>query len=134
MYKTKDVSKLAGVSKRTLQYYDELGLIQVERDKNGHRIYKEQVLEELSMIQMLKQVGFTLDEIKGMRGLSNQQLQFELDNKITSIDKEIDSLNLNKKLIEWIKANGLNPPKEDTKLSILERIERLESKLKSCNK
>lgn len=86
------------------------------------------------MIQMLKQVGFTLDEIKGMKDLSNQQLQFELDNKIASIDKEIDSLNLNKKLIKWIKANGLNPPKEDTKLSILERIERLESKLKSCNK
>ncbi|MBM6852605.1 MerR family transcriptional regulator [Mediterraneibacter glycyrrhizinilyticus] len=39
MKKTNEVSKLVGVSRRTLQYYDDEGLLKVEKSSNNHRIY-----------------------------------------------------------------------------------------------
>ena len=37
MKKTNEVSKLVGVSRRTLQYYDNEGLLDVKRSKNNYR-------------------------------------------------------------------------------------------------
>ena len=39
MKKINEVSRLAGVSKRTLQYYDDEGLLLIERAQNNHRVY-----------------------------------------------------------------------------------------------
>ena len=41
MKKTNEVSKLAGVSRRTLQYYDDEGILVVKRSQNNHRLYDE---------------------------------------------------------------------------------------------
>ena len=38
------MSKLAGVSKRTLQYYDDEGLLMTERTKDNHRLYDRQAM------------------------------------------------------------------------------------------
>lgn len=45
--KISEASKIAGVSKRTLQYYDDEGLLSVKRMENNHRDYD---LESLQII------------------------------------------------------------------------------------
>ena len=45
-----EVSKLTGVSRRTLQYYDDEGLLLVERSLNNHRIFDQQDLVRISEI------------------------------------------------------------------------------------
>ena len=47
MKKVNEVSRLAGVSKRTLQYYDDEGLVLAERSKDNYRLYDEAALEKV---------------------------------------------------------------------------------------
>ena len=41
MKKVNEVSRLAGVSKRTLQFYDDEGLLPAQRSKDNYRLYDE---------------------------------------------------------------------------------------------
>ena len=43
--KISEASKIAGVSKRTLQYYDDEGLLSVKRMENNHRDYDLESLQ-----------------------------------------------------------------------------------------
>ena len=56
-----EVSKLTGVSIRTLQYYDKIGLLKpAEYTESGYRLYDDAVLERLQQIlQHLIQVNQT---------------------------------------------------------------------------
>lgn len=63
--KTKQVIEQTGLSKDTLRFYEREQLITPpSRDINGYRIYNETIIEQLNMITMAKNLGFTLKEIK----------------------------------------------------------------------
>lgn len=47
MKKVNEVSRLAGVSKRTLQFYDDEGLLPAQRSKDNYRLYDDAALERL---------------------------------------------------------------------------------------
>lgn len=47
MKKVNEVSRLAGVSKRTLQFYDDEGLLPAQRSKDNYRLYDDATLERL---------------------------------------------------------------------------------------
>jgi len=55
--KIEEVSKLSGVSKRTLQYYDEEGILPVKRSKNNYRLYDDETIERLWKILWYKEMG-----------------------------------------------------------------------------
>lgn len=63
MMRTKDVVELTGVSKDTLRYYEEFGILQPNRESYA-REYTEANIERLEQIKQLKQLGFSLKEIK----------------------------------------------------------------------
>lgn len=57
----------AGISPRTLRYYEELGLLPgVRRRAGGRRVYAAEQLERLRFIQRLKALGLTLEEIRAL--------------------------------------------------------------------
>ena len=59
------VAKLTGISTRTLQYYDEIGLLKPsEVTPSGYRMYDDDTLQELQQILFFKELGFQLKEIK----------------------------------------------------------------------
>ena len=59
-----DVARRAGVSHRTLHYYERLGLLKpAEREGAGYRHYDEEVLKRLEKIAALKTLGLSLAEI-----------------------------------------------------------------------
>ncbi len=59
------VAKLTGVSIRTLQYYDEIGLLKPsELTAAGYRMYDDNALQALQQILFFKELGFPLKEIK----------------------------------------------------------------------
>ena len=59
-----DLASEAGVSSRTIRYYGELGLLDIEaRGPGGRRLYGEDALERLLFITRLKHLGMTLEEI-----------------------------------------------------------------------
>jgi len=60
-----EVSKLTGVSVRTLQYYDKIGLLPpTGYTEAGYRIYDDESLERLQQILLFKELEFPLKEIK----------------------------------------------------------------------
>lgn len=59
------IAKLSGVSVRTLQYYDEIGLLKPSRiTAAGYRLYDDDALETLQQILFFKELDFKLKEIK----------------------------------------------------------------------
>ena len=59
------VAELTGVSTRTLQYYDEIGLLKPsELTESGYRLYNDEALQNLQQILFFKELGFKLKEIK----------------------------------------------------------------------
>lgn len=66
-YRIKEVAKLAGISVRTLHYYDECSLlVPSQRSSNGYRLYSEDDLMRLQQIMLLKELDFSIKEIKGL--------------------------------------------------------------------
>ena len=59
-----EVMKLTGVSVRTLQYYDEIGLLIPQKLDNGYRDYTEENLEKLQKILFYRFLKFKLNDIK----------------------------------------------------------------------
>ena len=65
MRTVKEVSKLAGVSVRTLHYYDAIGLLEPTKVTDaGYRMYDDTALSRLQNILLFRELQFPLKEIK----------------------------------------------------------------------
>lgn len=90
-YTVKQLAKLAGISVRTLHYYDETGLLKPSFMKaNGYRCYEEKELLTLQQILFFRELEFPLEKIKqimqspgfdSLAALSDQQKLLELKKK-----------------------------------------------------
>ncbi|WP_051038815.1 MerR family transcriptional regulator [Chamaesiphon minutus] len=64
-FKIGDLSKRTGLSIRTLHYYDEIGLLSPShRTESGYRVYGKQDIIRLQQIVTLKQIGFSLEDVR----------------------------------------------------------------------
>lgn len=67
-----EVSKLTGVSIRTLQCYDIIGILKpIEYTESGYRLYDDTSLERLQQILLFKELEFPLKEIKEIIDVPN---------------------------------------------------------------
>ena len=66
MYRIGEFSKMTNLSIRTLRYYNDIGLLVPEEVDlfTNYRYYGQRNLEEVKIIEELKSVGFTLEEIR----------------------------------------------------------------------
>ena len=64
MMTVKEVSRLTGISIRTLQYYDKLGLLPAMRTESGYRLYDDAALERLQQILLFRELEFPLRDIR----------------------------------------------------------------------
>lgn len=107
MLRIGEFSKLTGVSIRTLRYYDQIDLFKpAEIDLfTDYRYYKKEQVEDLELINKLKSVGFSLEEIKGnWNNFSNEIMikkQQELQEKLADINQSI-------KEIDYLRSNIVN--------------------------
>jgi len=66
-YTVKQLASLAGVTNRTLHYYDQIGLLQPgTHGDNGYRYYGDDALLRLQQILFYRELGFSLEQIKGI--------------------------------------------------------------------
>jgi MerR family transcriptional regulator, thiopeptide resistance regulator len=65
VYTVKKLAELAGISVRTLHYYDQAGILKPEfRTANGYRHYGEEAAVKLQQIMFFRELDFSLEEIK----------------------------------------------------------------------
>lgn len=66
-YRIGDLARYAGVTVRTVRYYEDMGLLKSqERSAGGQRTYTDADLVYLKRILELKELDFSLDEIKSI--------------------------------------------------------------------
>ena len=94
MMKINEVSKLAGVSIRTLQYYDKIGLLHPSGYSEAwYRLYDDTDLERLQHILLFRELEFPLKEIKEI--MSSPDFD-----KNKALEQQIELLKLKKEHIE----------------------------------
>jgi len=65
-----ELSRLTGVNIETIRYYEKIKLLpKVPRTGSGHRIYGSAETRTLAFIRRARELGFSLDDIRGLLGL-----------------------------------------------------------------
>lgn len=105
-YTVQKLGRLAGVSTRTLRYYDEIGILKPARvSSSGYRIYGPAEVDRLQQILFYRELGLSLDGIKaimtspdfnGVQALKEHHEQLldrrlHLDKLIANVEKTIAS-------------------------------------------
>lgn len=93
MMTVREVSKLAGVSVRTLQYYDKIGLLRPSnRSDAGYRFYTESDLERLQQILLFRELEFPLKDIRKIMESPDFDKNKALDQQIALLKLKKDHL------------------------------------------
>ena len=99
MKTVKEISRLTGVSVRTLHYYDEINLLKPTKTTDaGYRLYDDTALERLHSILLFRELKFPLGEIKAILDSNGFDKEAALKEQIkllemqkNRLDKIIDS-------------------------------------------
>ncbi|KFN10781.1 MAG: MerR family transcriptional regulator [Paenibacillus macerans] len=105
-YTVQKLGRLAGISTRTLRYYDEIGILKPARmNSSGYRIYGQKEVDRLQQILFYRELGLSLEDIKTilsdpsfdeLRALRDHREQLldqrkRLDALIANVEKTIDA-------------------------------------------
>ncbi len=110
MLKISDFAKKTGVSEKTLRYYDSIDLLKPKYcdDFTGYRYYLIDQVKTIKKINLFKDLGLSLNEIKNYIENPNNQILIdkkeEYENKMKEIDKMLKEID-DKKNYEVIECN-----------------------------
>ena len=94
MKTVKEVSKITGISIRTLRYYDEIGLLKPARvTEFGYRLYDKEELKKLQEILFYKELEITLSDIKKIMANPEYNRQKALAVQKTLLERKRNRLN-----------------------------------------
>lgn len=130
MYTVKQVAEKMGISAYTLRFYDKEGLFpHVARDRNNVRLFSDEDLEWVNIVQCLRETGMPLAEVKEFvqlcllgdatiptrhRIIQNQVLKVEQD--LAVMEKRIQTLRRKAEyynaLVREHKEDACNPMSE----------------------
>lgn len=110
LYKIGQVAQLCDISIKTLRFYEEQGLIKpVEVDiYSGYRFYNDENLIQICKIKFLREVGFSIKEIRDFS-------QESIDEKLSEIESQIAKLKDNRQMLSF-----LNKQKGEMSMKIFE--------------
>jgi DNA-binding transcriptional MerR regulator len=125
-YTISALAKLAGVSTRTLRYYDEIGLL---RPKNfteaGYRVYGTQEVDKLQQILFYREMGVGLDDI-------NRILTAPAFKRLEALETHLAALRNKRSQVDAMIANvqqTIASEKGETTMTDEEKFEGLKNKL-----
>lgn len=129
MRTVKDVSKLTGVSVRTLHYYDAIGLLTPTKVTDaGYRMYDDTALSRLQSILLFRELQFPLKEIKEFldspdfnqeetiaQQIKLLELQYKHIGELISFAREIQTKGVKTMNFEVFDANEIEQYKAEVK-------------------
>jgi DNA-binding transcriptional MerR regulator len=111
-----EVAKVVGVTLRTLQHYDNIGIVPASgRTEGGRRYYTESDIIKLEQVIFYRNLGFSLKQIKEklIENATEDNAQILLDKQKVMLYNQIEKINNSISAIEAcqeIDAAGKNPP------------------------
>ena len=92
-YSSNKLSKMSGVSSRTLRWYDEIGLLKPKRvASSGYRVYSQNEVDRLQQILFYRELEFPLDEIKKIMSALDFDKEQSFQNHLTELRKKRERL------------------------------------------
>lgn len=91
-YTTGEIAKLAGVTVRTVQYYDTRGiLVPTDFSEGGRRLYNDDDLKKLRVICFLRDLGVQINSIAEILEAENAQkvISLLLEQQLSMVQEEI---------------------------------------------
>lgn len=93
MFKIGEFSKINHITVKTLHHYDDIGLLKPSEidEWTGYRLYSSDQLLQVQQIIALKQLGFSLKEVKEIIANQDQQVKVlaSLDEKVAQLQQEL---------------------------------------------
>ena len=105
-YTTGEIAKLCGVSVRTVQYYDNRGILTPsELSEGGRRLYTDDDLNRMRIICFLREVGFSINSIFALLAEKNPEniITILLEEQGQTLTDEIAELQARLDMIEGIR-------------------------------
>ena len=103
-----EFSKLMQVTVKTLRHYESIGLLMPSEvdESSGYRYYRLEQMQLLNTIRRLKDVGFSLDEIKALYEVETHTPTIgQLNRKIRECERELKTLMSRRRhLIEMVNS------------------------------
>jgi DNA-binding transcriptional MerR regulator len=88
-----ELAQRTGIPASTIRYYEKEGLLpKAQRGVNGYRVYQDNALERLDLIQLGQNLGLSLDAIRTVSALHGEALKDTLLDKLDARLEEIDRL------------------------------------------
>ncbi len=89
--KVGELARRTGLSVRTLHHYDEIGLLSpARRTASRHRLYGRDEIQRLQQIRSLRQLGFSLEEIRECLDGRGYTLERVVDLHVAALDEQIE--------------------------------------------
>ncbi|GIO10127.1 MerR family transcriptional regulator [Brevibacillus reuszeri] len=99
-YGTGEIAKLLQITKRTLRFYDQIGLLTPSSlSEGGHRIYTEEEIEKLYKIRLLKALGLNLKQVKLIFEESTLEWEDLLQQQLEEIENQMKKYKLMQEII-----------------------------------
>ncbi len=126
MYKVQELAQLAGVSARTLRYYDQIGLLHPAKvGENGYRLYGSEEVDRLQQILFYRQLGLGLEGIRMLLDDPTYDRRRSLEEHLLALRGQQEQLNL---LIRNVEKT-LSALKGECRMSDKEKFEGFKAKL-----
>ena len=104
-----EVSRLTGISVRTLHHYDAIGLLKpTQVTEAGYRLYDKAALERLYMILVFRELGLSLKEIGDILDASDHNRNRVLEQQIKQMQEKVTKLQNRISLAQGILVLGVN--------------------------
>ncbi len=90
MLTVKQLAHMAGVTPRTLHYYDEIGLLKpTQVGENGYRYYGDEAMLRLQQILLYRELDVPLDQIRKIMGRRDFDVQGALEGHRAELEQRI---------------------------------------------
>lgn len=98
--KRNEVEKITGLTRKTILYYEDKGLIKPNKGENNYRSYSEGDVDRLLQISIYRKLGLSLLEIKNILSTKEKELASILRDRQYKLELEEGKKNLLEKLIK----------------------------------
>lgn len=129
-YTTGELAKLCGITVRTVQHYDNKGVLHPSAlSEGGRRLYSEEDLQKMQTICLLRNLGLSLDTIKKIfeEPNSREVISLLLTEQLKTLDAEIDERQVQRKQINAI-LRGMEETPDFSLESLADIADRMKQK------
>jgi DNA-binding transcriptional MerR regulator len=106
MFTIGQVAKKYGLSRSTLIYYDNIGILTPSgRSESNYRLYSDNDLKKMDRMMLFRSAGLSLDSMPSLLDKKGDDLNSSLEHRLSSINSEIQGLRNQQKVILNILEN-----------------------------